>query len=32
MSTTGKKLIAITFAMFACPAFADTAPSMDGMP
>jgi hypothetical protein len=32
MSTTGNKLIAITFAMFAFPAFADTAPSMDGMP
>src|ERR1700678_1733164 len=32
MSTTGKKLIAIALTLFACPAFADTAPSMDGMP
>ena len=32
MSTTGNKLIAITFAMFAFPGFADTAPEMGGSP
>jgi hypothetical protein len=32
MSTTGNRLIAIAFAMFAFPAFADTAPEMGGSP
>ena len=32
MGTTRNTLTALTMAMFAFPAFADTAPSMDGMP
>jgi hypothetical protein len=32
MSTTRKTLIALSFAMIAFPAFADTAPEMGGMP
>ena len=31
MRTTHKTLAALTFAMFALPAFADTAPEMSGM-
>ena len=32
MRASTKILTALTLTLFACPAFADTAPSMDGMP
>ena len=32
MRAPTKILTALTLTLFACPAFADTAPSMDGMP